>query len=72
MYMKVITLLLLNLVTGVVYAAPPKLTVVSPSVGTTAGGTVITLQGLRFAGAKKITVATAAGMHVEIKVLEAA
>jgi hypothetical protein len=41
--MKLITLLLLNLAAGVVYAAPPKLTAVSPSVGTTAGGTVITV-----------------------------
>lgn len=54
--MKLITLLLLSLATGVVYAAPPKLTAVTPSVGTTAGGTVITLQGSGFTGAKKITV----------------
>ncbi|HAZ41084.1 MAG TPA: hypothetical protein DCY52_02330, partial [Methylococcaceae bacterium] len=54
--MKIMMLLALNLAIGVVYAAPPKLTAVAPSVGTTAGGTVITLQGSGFTGAKKITV----------------
>jgi hypothetical protein len=54
--MKILMLLALNLAIGVVYAAPPKLTAVAPSVGTTAGGTVITLQGSGFTGAKKITV----------------
>ena len=55
MHMKSILLLLL-LASEMVYGAPPKLTSVSPSSGTTAGGTVITLQGLRLSGATKISV----------------
>ena len=55
-----------NLASGFTYIAPPTVTGVSPSSGSTAGGTAVTISGTNFATGAGVTFGTAAATNVVV------
>jgi hypothetical protein len=55
-----------NLANGFTYIAPPTVTGVSPSSGTTAGGTAVTISGTNFATGAGVTFGTSAATNVVV------
>jgi IPT/TIG domain/Abnormal spindle-like microcephaly-assoc'd, ASPM-SPD-2-Hydin/Fibronectin type III domain len=55
-----------NLANGFTYVAPPTVTGVSPSSGTTAGGTAVTISGTNFATGAGVTFGSAAATNVVV------